>query len=177
MGKMIIVGLALVTVISFLSKYPFFQTATEVLTARFDNANTAEGGLKAVLADRYLGGMIGAIEESSNYPFFGYGIGMGTNVGSMLLTGQRTFLISEGEWGRLIGELGFLMGLLVILIRLGFSLSIAFASYMRLVQGDLLPWMLLSFGLLTIPQAQWAQPTALGFSTLIGGLILASVKK
>ncbi|ANE53239.1 membrane protein [Flavisolibacter tropicus] len=177
MGKMMIIGFLLIAVISFLSKYSFFQTATEAFTARFEHANDAEGGLNGVLADRYLGGMIGALNESSNYPFFGYGIGMGTNVGSMLLSGQRTYLIAEGEWGRLIGELGFLMGLFVILIRLGFSLRIALASYVKLVQGDLLPWMLLSFGLLTIPQAQWAQPTALGFSTLIGGLILASVKK
>jgi len=33
--------------------------------------------------------------------------------------------------------------------------------------------MLLSFALLIIPQGQWAQPTSLGFSTLIGGLMIA----
>jgi hypothetical protein len=51
------------------------------------------------------------------------------------------------------------------------------ASYRRLSGGDLLPWMLLSFGILNIPQGQWAQPTSLGFSTLIAGLIVASLKE
>ena len=176
-GKIAVISLLLIAITSFLSRYSFVQTSIEAFTARFEHANESEGGLNGVLADRYFGGMIGALYESSNYPFFGHGIGMGTNVGSFLITRQRAFLISEGEWGRLIGELGPLMGLAVIVMRLGFSYKIASASYRKLSDGDLLPWMLLSFGLLTIPQAQWAQPTALGFSTLIGGLILASVKK
>jgi hypothetical protein len=119
--------------------------------------------------------MLNAFDESSDLPFFGQGIGIGTNAGSTMLTGRREFLISEGEWGRLTGEMGLLLGLMVILIRLAFSLQLTTASYKRLLQGDLLPWMLLSFALLMVPQAQWAQPTALGFSTLIGGLVLASL--
>jgi hypothetical protein len=73
-----------------------FQTATGAFTSRFEVANEAEGGLEGVLIDRYLGGMIGAITEVRDY-FFGYGLGMGTNVGSMLLTGGQGFLISEGS--------------------------------------------------------------------------------
>jgi hypothetical protein len=165
-----------ILILLLLSHISFFQTATEAFTSRFEAASETEGGLKGTLVDRFLGGMIDGLNQSSNQPFFGYGLGMGTNVGSMLLTGGRSFLIAEGEWGRLIGELGPLMGIAIILIRLGFSAKIALASYSKLVKGDLLPWMLLSFGLVVIPQGQWAQPTSLGFSTLIGGLILASLR-
>lgn len=175
-GKMLIVGISVVAVLTLFSKNSLFQTATEAFSTRFELANEAEGGVKGVLVDRYLGGMVGALKESSELSFWGYGLGMGTNVGSMLLTGGRTFLISEGEWGRVIGELGPLMGLSVIFIRLSFSVQITKACYKKLAENDLLPWMLLSFGLLTVPQAQWAQPTALGFSILIGGLILASLR-
>ena len=46
---------------------------------------------------------------------------MGTNVGSVLLTGGRTFLIAEGEWGRVLGEQGPILGLGVIILRLALS--------------------------------------------------------
>lgn len=176
-GKMILGGALIVGLLAVCSKSSFFQTATDAFSTRFELANNAEGGVQGVLLDRYLGGMIGALKESSRMSFWGSGLGLGTNVGSMLLTGEQVFLISEGEWGRVIGELGPLMGLAVIFLRLGFSVKITTASCNKLTQNDLLPWMLLSFGLLTIPQAQWAQPTALGFSTLIGGLLLASLKQ
>jgi hypothetical protein len=136
-----------------------------------------EGGLKGVVGDRYFGGMIGALRRNDVLPFFGYGIGMGTNVGSQLLVGQKLFLISEGEWGRLISELGFLMGCIVILFRLSFCLKISIAAYIKLKSGDALPWMLLCFALLNISQGQWAQPTSLGFGILIGGLVIASLRK
>lgn len=144
---------------------------------RFTTANETEGGLKGTLGDRYLGGMLDAITNSNELPFFGYGIGMGTNVGSMLLTGKNQFLIAEGEWGRLIGEMGILMGLAVIALRLALSVKISLACYKRLIQGDFLPWILLSFSLLTLPQGQWSQPTSLGFSIVITGFTIASLRR
>jgi hypothetical protein len=169
-----IVGGALVLLL--LGQSASFGTATEAFTARFEGANETEGGLKGVLLDRFLGGLISSLTGASALPFFGYGLGMGTNVGSMLLSGGRGFLIAEGEWGRAIGELGPLLGIGLIFIRLGLTVKIALACYQKLTEGDLLPWMLLSFGLLTLAQGGWAQPSALGFFTLIGGLMLASIR-
>ncbi|UOR04481.1 hypothetical protein MUN82_16230 [Hymenobacter aerilatus] len=171
---MILLGVALMAVLSQLS---FLQTPIKAFTSRFENASDAEGGLKGSLGTRYLGGMAEAVASSSQQPFFGYGLGMGTNAGTKLLTGDTVgYLISEGEWGRLIGEMGPLMGLTIIFIRLSLCVKIAVAAYRRLTQNDLLPWILLGYTLLIIPQGQWAQPTTLGFSTLIGGLILAAMR-
>ncbi|AKD03983.1 membrane protein [Pontibacter korlensis] len=176
LGKVLVFCIGIGLAFFFLSQTSLFSTAVEAFTARFVSANESEGGLSGVLVDRYLGGLVGSLSASSELPFFGHGLGMGTNVGSMLLTGDLTYLISEGEWGRLIGELGALMGLAVIFLRLALCVNIVWASYHKLMLGDLLPWMLLSFGLLVVPQGQWAQPTSLGFSTLIGGLMLASLR-
>ena len=176
-GKMILGGALIIGLLVVCSKSSFFQTATAAFSTRFELASNAEGGVEGVLLDRYLGGMIGALKESSRMSFWGSGLGIGTNVGSMLLTGEQVFLISEGEWGRVIGELGPLMGLAIIFLRLSLSAKITAASYNKLAKNDLLPWMLLSYGLLMIPQSQWAQPTALGFSTMIGGLLLASLNR
>ncbi len=175
-GRMLVALAGGFLAIAILSNASFFQTATEVFNHRFESANKAEGGVEGVFLDRYLGGLLRSVSGPSELPFFGYGLGMGTNVGSVLLSGGRTFLIAEGEWGRLIGELGLLMGLAVILIRLGICLKLVQACYQRITHGDLLPWILLSFGLLLVAQAQWAQPTALGFSTFVGGLMIASLK-
>jgi hypothetical protein len=160
-GRLIIAVIGFSVVIFLIRDTFLFQTATEAFTSRFETASEHEGGLEGTLGTRYLGGMVEALRRSSDLPFFGLGIGMGTNVGSTLLTGERQFLISEEEWGRVIGELGPLLGLAIIFIRLALCLKLSVASYMQLKRGDLLPWILLSFTLTTIPQAQWAQPTAL----------------
>lgn len=175
MGRMLLAFIGGAVAIAFLNNTDFFQTATEAFTARFEMAGEQEGGVQGTLGDRYLGGMIAVIRESLDYPLLGLGIGMGTNVGSMLLSGQRDFLIAEGEWGRNIGELGPILGLGVIFLRIHLSVKIALASYRMLVRDNLLPWMLLSFGFLTIPQAPWSQPTSLGFSILVGGLMIAAM--
>ncbi|HSD06038.1 hypothetical protein [Flavobacterium sp.] len=175
-GSMVITLAALFLLIGILSLTSVFQTGTEVFTTRLTNASGDEGGLQGTLVDRFLGGLIGPIAEADKIPFFGYGIGMGTNAGAMLLTGKVDFLIAEVEWGRLIGEMGMLLGLIVIAIRISFVYEITVLAYKKLATDDFLPWLLVSFGFLTILQTQWAQPTVLGFSTLIGGLILASLK-
>lgn len=174
--QIIPIGIVLVIALAALSQISMFQTATEVLTSRFTGASEVEGGLEGTIGTRYLGGFFGAFAGAAKVPFFGLGLGMGTNVGSMLLSGDIAFLIAEDEWGRIIGELGPLLGISMILIRLGFALKLSIASYSKVVAGDFLPWVLLSFSLLTIPQGQWAQPTVLGFSTIIAGLQIASLR-
>lgn len=176
-GRMIVATISLLIVFISLKHVHIFQTASKAFTVRFNNASKTEGGVEGTLGDRYLGGMLRAITNSNQLPFFGYGIGMGTNVGSKLLTGKNQFLIAEGEWGRLIGELGILMGLAVIVLRLALCLKISVACYKRLAHGDFLPWILLSFCLLTLPQGQWSQPTSLGFSIVAAGFTIASLRR
>lgn len=144
-------------------------------TERFNSANDNEGGVKSVLVDRFLGGLIEGITNiDPEHTIFGQGIGLGTNVGSQLVTGKTVFLISESEWGRVMGESGLVIGLMIIIVRIGMTISICRLCYFRFRNGDYLPWMLLSFGFLMILQGGWAQPNNLGFYVLIGGLIIAS---
>jgi hypothetical protein len=175
LGRMLLAGIGITIAIMFLGKLDFFQKSTEALVSRYTDASAAEGGLEGTLGTRFLGGLLGAVQET-NQPFFGYGIGMGTNVGAKLLTGDVEFLIAEEEWGRLIGEMGTVMGIIVITIRLSFCIKAAWLSFRRLAVNDILPWIILSMAFVFIAQSQWAQPTTLGFSTLIGGLLISSLK-
>lgn len=157
-----------------LSQTEFFQVSTGAFTDRFETANDAEGGLENVFVDRFLGGMLKALSESTQQSFFGYGIGMGTNVGAQLLYGNNNvFLISEEEWGRIIGEMGPILGLLLIIIRVQFAGSMALRSFRFMRKENFLPWMLLGVSFLIFLQGQWAQPTSVGFSTIMGGMMLA----
>jgi hypothetical protein len=174
--NLVFIVISCVLLLAFISQFSLVQIAEEVFLHRFETANATEGGLEGVFLDRFLGGMIQALTGSFEVPFWGYGSGMGTNVGSTILTGNRAFLIAEEEWGRLIGELGPLLGLLLITIRVSLGILISIDAFKNMRKGDALGWMLLSFGFITLTQGQWAQPTSLGFSTMIGGLMLAAVK-
>ncbi len=176
MGNLIIAVIGLAVTILILNQVSFFQTSIEVLTARFDTANEQGGGFEKSIVERFFSGFLEPLTNATPIPFFGYGLGIGTNVGAQLLTGNRTFLVSENEWGRIIGELGPLLGFIVVLIRITLTMKIFSASYWQLRKGNLLPWMLLSFGCTILSQGGWSQPTSLGFSTLLGGLMLASLR-
>lgn len=168
----ILIGLGFI----FLANLKLVQTGADVFLERFNSANEAEGGIDNILMDRFLGGMYSAITQSEDIPFWGFGIGLGTNVGARLTTGSTTFLVSEGEWGRLIGEVGLIMGSIVILIRFLLSLELLKKSINALQKKNFLPWMIISFAFLNILQGQWAQPTSLGFTVFSGGLVLAALK-
>lgn len=170
-----IIGAIVTIVILFfiLSKVSMFQTAIEAFTARFDGANESEGGVESVVLDRYFGGLLKPFLNAMEQPFFGVGIGAGTSLGAQTLhfaTGP------ENEYDRIIWEQGMILGFGVIFIRLAFSIQMLIYGWKKLHAGNLLSWILLSFFLLNIPQIQWKQPTALGFSIIIGGLQLASLR-
>ncbi|WP_207429624.1 hypothetical protein [Pedobacter sp. SYSU D00535] len=175
LGRIVLALAGIFLILAVLSNFDFFRTSSSAFTERFTNANESEGGVEGVFVDRFLGGMLAALSNDAAPSFWGYGLGMGTNAGAKLMTGTRTFLISEGEWGRLIGEMGLYLGLIIILVRLFFITEVFSKSWRAVRVRNYLPWLLLSFGLILILQGQWAQPTALGFSTLAGGLILASL--
>ncbi|WP_439882584.1 hypothetical protein ACSX1A_05325 [Pontibacter sp. MBLB2868] len=163
-------------VVLILANTEFFQVATKVFSVRFESANEVEGGMKGVLGERYLGGMISAVAGASDFPIFGYGLGISTNVGINLMPNNAGAFLSDQEWERVIIELGTLMGLAVLVLRFSLSTRITFASYRSLSKGNMLPWVLMSFGSLSLLQGQWAQPTSLGFCSFVGGLAVASLR-
>ena len=111
-----------------------------------------------------------------NY-FFGKGLGLGTNAGARLLTGERgLFMISEDEWGRILGERGFILGLIIIMLRLILSSSILLKSWKRVSNGNILPWILVSFSAIKLLNGQLAQPTNLGFVVISVGFTIAALK-
>ena len=175
-GKILMASCLVIVALAAFSKASFFKTATAAFTDRFDGANDAEGGLvEGVIGERFFGTLIKAITGSSDQSVFGFGVGSGTSLGAKLLNDDSILMLADFEWMREIGELG-LMGLLVIMLRVGLAVKISLASYNKLASGNLLPWLMMSVGVLMVTQGQWHQPTALGFCALSGGIWLASFR-
>lgn len=152
------------------------KTSTTVLAARFEGATKSEGGLQGTLGNRFiLGELYHALTGAAEHPFLGYGLGIGTNTGQRLLAGDRylPFVSTEGEWNRIINEVGPVLGLLIVGIRLMLAISLLLRGWLVIRNGNLLPWLLMSVGFLQIATANWAQPTSLGFSVAICGLVWA----
>jgi len=172
-----IIGGALGVIVLFflLNQTGIFGTAVDTLVARFTQANEDEGGVLNTLTNR----SIANVDEpylGDNFPFFGMGVGMGTNAGAQLLVGRSDgFLVSEGEWGRLVGEMGSILGTFVLFIRIAICFKIG-TQGLRDLKTNILPWLLLSVDFQLISQGQWAQPTALGFAVLYAGLNIAAFK-
>lgn len=174
----LVVGLSVVSVFIVLSFLGIFETSLDVIRERFIRAGEAEGGVRGTLGDRYVGGLVRALTGSGDWPFWGHGIGRGTNVGAKLISGDVSARldIAENEWQRWVGELGALLGLSVLWMRTWVTAVAASQSVMALGRGDILPWLLLCNAATVLPQGSWNQPNALGFSVLAGALLIASTR-
>ncbi|MFN9710991.1 MAG: hypothetical protein ACK55K_06240 [Bacteroidota bacterium] len=172
--RLSLISIFSVLLLVYLSNADFFSTSIDVFRERFEKANESEGGIEGVVLNRFLGSISNSLDLSSELPFWGYGLGLGTNVGSLLNTGQLQFIISEGEWGRVIGEMGALLGISFILIRIFLALKMIRISFRGYMNGSFLPLLLLFHCIFNIVLGQWAQPTTLGFSIFFGGMLMAS---
>jgi hypothetical protein len=158
-----------------LGQIDLFQQGKEILNERFEmghEVEAREGGL----AGRFFGELIRPLQMISDLPFFGAGLGVGTNVGAALLTGKMQFLMSEGEWGRVLLEMGPLFGLLFIGFRIALTVRLGRDSLEAARRSDLLPIVLFSACAVSLFSGQISQPTTLGFTVLGAGLCWASLR-
>lgn len=178
--KVIIIGIIFYFIILILKQYStIFNLSSEVFMDRVDNANktTTGGGLKDSIFLRILNDFMEPIVDLFHQPLFAGNLGMGTNAGAQMLNGKTTFLISETEFGRLGGEQGIIFGGGLIVLRIFLAISIAVKSLRLPKEEKLLPFIICGAACVTIIQGQWAQPSILGYATIMTGLVIASLKQ
>lgn len=167
----------LVILAGVLSQLPVFKEGTTVFMMRWDQAALeSDGQAWGSLFDRTFRAFSNTVYFVEQAPFFGHGVGVGSNVGSRLLYGTLGFVLAEEEWGKVILELGPILGFAFILFRTWLSVHLGLEAW-RAARYDhntlpLLIWSALVFALF---QGQWAPPTVLGFAVLGGGLVLAAI--
>jgi len=173
--------LALTVAVSIATTIPAFQDTSDAFISRWEQAAEVEGG-----DDARLGGGVGVFEKRvisyltvplanlELVPILGFGIGIGTNVGSQRLTGDRLFIVGEAPWQAILAEMGSLFGLLFILWRVCLALWILFLSLRMSVNGNQIPLILAGSSFLSLATAGLGQPTNLGFVVVSSGLTLAA---
>ncbi|MFL9831769.1 hypothetical protein ABS764_13015 [Flavobacterium sp. ST-87] len=171
--SIIIVFVGIVIILN--STTSIFSLGTEVFLTRVDNANQG-GTIKESIFLRMYDSFKDPIMDLFDKPLFLGNLGMGTNAGAQMLNGNRHFIISEGEIGRLAGEQGLIFGGLLIGLRLFLSIDLFLSSIKVLKKNnDILPVIFCGTVLLAITQGQWAQPSILGAAIIVSGLLLASI--
>jgi hypothetical protein len=154
---------------------PIFKEGLNVLTTRFADVAEAEdrsvtAGLIQRASDTFSEGFL----YITKAPFLGYGLGIGTNAGAKFLTGRTTFLLSEGEWARIILESGPVLGLAYLIWRCGVVVRIGLLCLRSIMRNNVLPLLLFSSAFLPMISGQFGQPTILGFAVFAMGLALAA---
>lgn len=181
LGKLVLTVVVFYVSFLVLQNYvTVFNVGTEVFMDRVNSANRstgAGGGLKESILLRMVADIIGPFIDFFDNPIFEGNLGMGTNAGAQMLTGKTVFLVSETEFGRLVGEQGIIFGGGVILIRLILAIKILFKSWELSKVERLLPFTLCGAACPALFQGQWAQPSVLGFAVIMAGLVIAASKK
>lgn len=160
-----------------LSQLPVLKEGTRVFMMRWDQTELeTEGNAWASLLDRTTRTFTNVTYYAEQAPLFGNGVGVGSNVGSRLIHGTMGFTLAEEEWGKILLELGPLLGSAFILFRIWLSLHLGLEAWRALrYEQNVLPLLIWSATVIAIMQGQWAPPTVLGFAVIGGGLILAAL--
>ena len=170
--------LIVVVVLLVAVRLPVFNEGMQVLSDRFTGAAEAEEtSIAGGLAFRMLGGFIEGFQLLTRAPIGGYGLGIGTNGGAKFLTGRSIFLLTEGEWGRVVLESGPILGLAFLVWRTMLTVKIGLLSIRKLKEGNTLPVMIYAAGFLALLNGQFGQPTTLGFAAFLCGLCLAAANR
>lgn len=149
------------------------QLGTDVMQKRFVDAGGSAG-----IWPRVFGGLSVPFKVSQEAPFFGFGLGLGTNAGAALAAGGAIpFLLGENEWQRIIMESGPVMGNLYLLWRFVLVGYLFVVSIRALRRENMLPMMLFGGAAPVIYSGQFGQPTILGFAVLGAGLVLAAAQE
>jgi hypothetical protein len=177
MKNFLVGGVVLSVVALAATRLPVVQDAQKAFNARWEMATEAEGGdegVQGVLEKRVGGSTLGAVAEAFNAPLLGYGIGLGSNFGATRVSGKKAFLVGEGLWPVTLGELGLMLGLALLGLRVALAVSLLRRAVLQAKHANALPLIIGGYALVMVVMGGTAQPTELGFVVLGAGLMLAA---
>jgi hypothetical protein len=177
-GALLRTGFLMGMLLVGLSYLPIFSEGRDAFLSRWQTAATSnQGDAVQNISDRVLGGFFQPFVMMKNAPLFGAGIGVGSNVGARLLSGKVGFLLAEDEWSKIFLELGPVLGLAFIGLRIVLTCYLGLVSLRALMfRRESLPILLFSAAGVAVFEYQWGPPTILGFAVLGAGMILAALK-
>jgi hypothetical protein len=168
----------LVLGVLFIALYqlPVFQEGLRVFLIRWtEAASESEGDGWSDVTNRTVQAYINPLYFAQMAPFFGFGIGMASNVAMRYFPWAGQWLAEE-EWGKNLMELGPVLGFAFIGFRIALTISLGSIAWNALrKQRDPLPILIFSSCAIAVAQGQLGPPTILGFAVLGPGLLLAAL--
>jgi len=170
-GAAAVIALAIV----LLSSMSIFQEGTGQLEQRFKDAGMNEENPQGLgLFGRFMNTMLRPLAGMNTVPFFGNGLGLGTNAAAGLMNSKSELDWPEDEWGRLIFECGPVFGLFLCLFRTALAFAVGRRAFGAFRDGNVLPILIFAACGFLILNGQWGVPTNLGFAIFGAGLTLAA---
>jgi hypothetical protein len=148
-----------------------FKDGMEAFGARWEGATTDNGGFQGAIVDRVLDDLTGPFKGVGAS---GLGTGFSTNVGQKMLTQEVGFGASEGEWGRLLFDNGFVLGSLLVAYRVALAGAIVLAALRAWQRRSPQGLVFASAAFFLLLEGQWGQATSLGAAVIGGGLALVA---
>lgn len=155
------------------------------ITDRFEIAAEQEGGTSGVMSSRVLEPYKFWNDKGKllDPPFFGYGIGAGSNYGTQTLHIVNSFYTDSQAWGLgehssqiVTNEMGFLFGGIVFFLRIGFCISLFFPCLRKLQQNkDILPLALWTLSITYFGNGNLNLTMTLGWIVIVMILLLTSL--
>jgi|694.fasta_scaffold02921_12 hypothetical protein len=136
------------------------------------------------VANQHDGGFLNRVSSTLSVPdsvlwetpLFGHGLGLGTNFGAKVVTGNVGFALSETELQRVLLESGVLIGSVFLLLRQAIVVYVFHSSWRALGRFQQLPISLMFANLPVIVYGQIGRPTSMGFVVLCMAFSLAAAR-
>lgn len=155
------------------------------ITDRFEMAAEQEGGTSGVMSSRVLEPYKFWNDKGIllDPPFFGYGLGAGSNFGTQTLHIVNSFYSDSQAWGLgehssqiVTNEMGFLFGGIVFVLRMGFCMFLFFSCIKKLKQNkDILPITLWTLSITYFGTGNLNLTMTLGWIVIVMILLLTSI--
>lgn len=155
------------------------------ITDRFEMAAEQEGGTSGVMSSRVLEPYKFWNDKGIllDPPFFGYGLGAGSNFGTQTLHIVNSFYSDSQAWGLgehssqiVTNEMGFLFGGIVFFLRIGFCMFLFFSCIKKLKQNkDILPITLWTLSITYFGTGNLNLTMTLGWIVIVMILLLTSI--
>jgi hypothetical protein len=162
-----------------IAQIPLVQSGIITFTTRWNQAALSEGGGSGsgAVAVKYrtTEGFVGVFDTSSKAPFWGMGMGRGSNFAVSYMGGE-SLALGESAWDREVNELGSLFGLGFLFLRVIATATIGVMSFRALRRNIVLPLYLLPVSSIAILIGNLDQPTSQGFLVVSAFLSCASFR-
>ena len=155
------------------------------ITGRFEMAAEQEGGTSGIMSSRVFEPYKFWNDKGIllDPPFFGYGLGAGSNFGTQTLHIVNSFYSDSQAWGLgehssqiVTNEMGFLFGGIVFFLRIGFCMFLFFSCIKKLKQNkDILPITLWTLSITYFGTGNLNLTMTLGWIVIVMILLLTSI--